>query len=106
MFFSIAAAGSGQPLCPFGITQETNDSPGDLSRLRRNQHRPITIENRAMGRDVGGDDRAASREVVEYFEREITTVGPGRNQYVGQPQIARNFVPRLTIDDVERTRQE
>src|SRR5919107_4256383 len=74
MFLGVSATCTGQPVRAFRITQEADDSSCEIGNLRCNEHSPIFIQYRAMGRDIGGDDGAPRCQVVEHLEWQVAAI--------------------------------
>jgi hypothetical protein len=69
VLFRVVARGGGERTGAHRIEQHIGDRVGQRIGRRRHEHRTLLAQHAAVGRDVGGHDRPAGREVVEDLQR-------------------------------------
>jgi hypothetical protein len=71
MLFGVPAPSTGESVGALRITKQAHDSSREILGVRWNEHCQLFIEDCAVCRDVGRNDRTPCRQVVEHLEWEI-----------------------------------
>ena len=75
MLLGVPASGLCQSGSAQGIPQKAHDTGCQRDALRRDQDRPLMVQDGSMSWNVGGDDGASRGEVIKDLERQVSTVG-------------------------------